>query len=165
MRITKTINAVEPSHTLKIQYMQILGNAESELMKCLMDHYEVTIPKLEEEFTKLFDTASQTLPPVEKRLVVVKLLHFRNDLIKDRRQTATNKINRLDPNEQTHPPRGGPRTNSENRWNQGTRNKTEDWPTNTEETWDRDPLPQRERRGRDRGRRNFRNFRSRYQNQ
>jgi hypothetical protein len=162
LRIIKSLNAVEPTHQLKIEYMQILGQAENQMMSTLIQHYNNALPKIEEEFRALFTQASNSLTPFDRRLMVIKLAHFKNDLIEERTSTAQNKMS----NNQTNP------NNQTNQDNQSNRDKdpngaqrqipsNSNWDDRNLNEWDSGPKPQRSRkqfrgkrggRGRGRGR-------------
>ena len=45
-----------------------------------------------DDFTKLLDSACIELKPVGKRLVVIKLLHYKNELISEKKTIAFNKL-------------------------------------------------------------------------
>ena len=169
LKINKPLNAVEASHTLKIQMMQILGEAENKILESLIEHYQIIIPKLEGEFKELYNIATNTLSPLDKRLVVIKLAHFRNELVQERRKITTNKqtANQQNPNDQGHQvPRDNQPENNQNTrnnqqsYNQNTRNNQmdQDWNTGTtsqSNMWEERPKPQRsgpQRRGKERSR-------------
>jgi hypothetical protein len=116
------------------------------MLDSLLSHYEEIIPLLKNDFTKLYKTANDTLSPVDKRLVVIKLLHFKNELVTERRQINYNKSNptqqQQHPNEQ-HRPRGGQPNQQE--WpNEPQENYREPQEAEEEEEDKRDPSPETE---------------------
>jgi hypothetical protein len=92
LKINKNLNAVDPTYQLKLKHMQIMGKAEIEMLISLIEHYHTIIPKLMADFTTLFNDASTLLNPVDKRLVVIKLLHYKNELISERKTVASRKL-------------------------------------------------------------------------
>jgi hypothetical protein len=92
LKIMKNLNAVEPTYQLKLKHMQIMGKAEIEMLESLIGHYPDTLPKLINDFTLLFDDASKELQPVEKRLVVIKLLHYKNELVNEKKTLSYKKL-------------------------------------------------------------------------
>jgi hypothetical protein len=156
LKINKPINAVEPSHLLKIETMQIMGEAENKILDSLIQHYQNVIPKLAKEFTDLYHTATEMLSPLDKRLVVIQLSHFKNELIKEKKQSTVNKqTTQQNPNDQG---RQGNReaTNNSQRGNQSQQqNLWTPCTSTTQNPWEERPKPQRNgpgRRGRGRER-------------
>ena len=74
--------------------MQIMGKAEIDMLLGLIEHYQEILPTLMEDFTTLFNRATTKLDPVNKRLVVIKLLHYKNELISERKSMAFHKLGR-----------------------------------------------------------------------
>jgi hypothetical protein len=139
--------------------MQIMGEAENKLLTSLIEHYERVVPKLQREFNELYSNAADTLSPLDKRLLVIQLAHFKNELVKEKIQPPIKKpVNtQQDPNEQGRQvTRGNPPNRNQNR---GQNQQEQDWNmANTEQssTWEERPKPQRSntqfRRGRERAR-------------
>jgi hypothetical protein len=157
--------------------MQIMGKAEIEMLHSLIQHYKEIIPILMADFTMLFTKATEELHPVEKRLVVIKLLHYKNDLISERKNLAQKKLanqqeRNMDPNE--YNPQMGQQTGNQQQNQRNTqprqqnyqqnnlyrprsqqRQQQRNWEDeNSTENWQEAPREQRiqKRRGRGRGR-------------
>ena len=177
LQINKNLNAVEPTYKLKLQHMQIMGKAEISMLHALIKHYQEILPKLMDDFTTLFNRCSVELEPVQKRLVVIKLLHYKNDLINEKKNTAFKKLSNQ-PQRRSEPPnpndtspqmgqletnqyQGQPRQRSPQphintyRPRSQQRNQQRNWEDeNPTESWQENPREQRQtkRRGRGRGR-------------
>jgi hypothetical protein len=92
-KINKKVMAVDPSPRLKLAHYKITAQAEMDLVMATIEHYRLTIPKLEREFDEYFEEMN-TLPKEERRLVILQLLHFKNTLIDERTGPLQDKIAR-----------------------------------------------------------------------
>jgi hypothetical protein len=105
-KINKKVMAVFPTPRLKLAHYKIIAQAEMDLVLATTEHYESTIPKLEEEFNEYYEEMN-TLDPEERRLVILQLLHFKNGLINERTGFLQEKIARdtmaRDANEDNNP--------------------------------------------------------------
>jgi hypothetical protein len=93
MKIIKNISTIEPTPKIKMQHMQILARAEKEMMEISLKHYETAIPKLEKDFEEYFLETAQ-MAPVDRRLIVLQLLHYKNKLIESKMFSQDNKLDR-----------------------------------------------------------------------
>lgn len=95
LKITKRLTAVDPSPDLRFNHLGIIAEAETKIMEITMEHYEENIPKLHSQFDHYYSKTTQ-LPPVDRRLLVLKLIHFKNTLTEDRARAAEEKLERPD---------------------------------------------------------------------
>jgi hypothetical protein len=175
MKISKRMMTVDPTPKLKLQYIQIFASAEKHLMETTIQHYQTEIPRLHQEFDKYFKETS-LLTPTDRRLLVLKLIHYKNQTIEERQPFQTEKLNRPDnrrlPDDdqatsepqyreprQTRNQSPDPRQNRDPRQyrNQDNRpNQQNDWGApDTTNMWTQ-PRPQRQNQRGARGRGNFR---------
>jgi hypothetical protein len=95
--------AVDPSPRLKLAHYKIIAQAEMDLVTATIEHYRLTIPKLESEFEEYFEEMN-ILPTEERRLVILQLLHFKNTLIDERTGPLQEKIARDKNNQEDNQP-------------------------------------------------------------
>jgi hypothetical protein len=95
MKINKNLTTICPTPKLELQHLQILARAEKEMTEITLTHYEQVIPKLQKEFDQYF-TETQDLPPVDRRLIVLKLLHYKNEVIEKKEEKQEQKLYRPD---------------------------------------------------------------------
>jgi hypothetical protein len=84
-KLNKKILAVDPSPKLKLEYYKISARAETEMMIACRHHYKDAIPKLSDDFNEYYDE-TKALDPTDRRLMILKLIHYKNQVIaiKDR---------------------------------------------------------------------------------
>ena len=95
LKIGKRLTAVDPSPDLRFDHSGILAKAETEIMQATLEHYEDNIPKLKEQFDHYYSKTDE-LPPVDKRLLVLKLIHFKNSLTEEKAKSNQTKLERPD---------------------------------------------------------------------
>ena len=95
MKINKKLMAVEPTPSVKLAHYKILAKAETDIMKLTIAHLEKVIPDLEQQFTQYFDEMT-SLSPADRRLVVLKLIHYKNELTMEKERSNFNKMTRPD---------------------------------------------------------------------
>jgi hypothetical protein len=93
--VNKRLMAIELTPRLKLTYQQIVAKVELEMVHAVIIHYQSAIPKLYDDFVALFDEA-KSIPPADRRLLTLKLIHYKNALIEERLGSQTNKLNRDD---------------------------------------------------------------------
>jgi hypothetical protein len=93
MKIMKNLTTIQPTPKLELQHMQILARAERELMQITLKHYEQAIPKLNRDFQEYFDETAD-LEPVDRRLIVLRLLHYKNEIIQKKAEEHERKLYR-----------------------------------------------------------------------
>ena len=93
-KLNKPLMAVDPSPKLRLAHYKITTQAETKLMMAIVDHYVTTIPKLINEFTEYFEEIVEITNPQDKRLLVLKLMHYKNDLIDSRTKSQSHKLER-----------------------------------------------------------------------
>jgi hypothetical protein len=93
-KINKAIMAVDPSPKLRLSHYQITTEAETLLMKAVIEHYTRAIPKLISEFTEYFEEITKMITPPDRRLLVLKLIHYKNDIIESRTKNQAQKMER-----------------------------------------------------------------------
>jgi hypothetical protein len=95
MKIMKNLTTIQPTPKLELQHMQILARAEREMMQITLKHYEQAIPKLNRDFQEYFDETAD-LEPVDRRLIVLRLLHFKNQIVQKKAEEHERKLFRPD---------------------------------------------------------------------
>ena len=140
LRLNKPIQVIEPTSEFRLKMLEIFGRAEKDMIKNIVAHYEISIPKIRAEFDLLWRRLNR-ITEEEKTLITLKLIHYKNDLIKTK-QTRTTVKTRRDEEEQieTEQPPQPPPTPRPNP------QRNNDWPTETTSNWNPRtpaPLPQR----------------------
>ena len=79
LKINKKLMAVDPTPDLRLDHLAILAKAEKKTMQAILAHYETAIPALREKFDHYFEK-TVGLSPADRRLLVLKLLHYKNTL-------------------------------------------------------------------------------------
>jgi hypothetical protein len=97
-KLNKSLQAVEPSLKLNLDYYKISAKAETEMMIDVTHHYVDAVPKLAAQFKEFYGEI-KTLGATDKRLVILKLIHLKNVEIADLLKKQTQKIESLSNND------------------------------------------------------------------
>jgi uncharacterized protein Smg (DUF494 family) len=104
-KLNKKLMAVDPTPQLKLAHYQITSQAESDLMRAITDHYDTAIPRLIREFEEYFSQI-KVLAPEERRLIILKLIHYKNKLSETRGQNQNHKMQRYSDEQRGNGPPG-----------------------------------------------------------
>lgn len=113
LRIKKNLEVIECTPHLKLQALQILGDAEIQLTRAILQHYDQLIPKIENDFHQIYNNM-KGVNKEEKRLLSLKLVHYKNVLVKQqlaRDEKKTQNVNAED--DQKNNPKEGTSTEKE----------------------------------------------------
>ena len=69
---------------LKLALLKILGKDKHKLCNAIITHYELLIPKLEEEFHEIYNNITGVNVD-EKRLIALKIIHYKNTFMRCQR--------------------------------------------------------------------------------
>ncbi len=90
LKIRKNLEVVECTPHLRLQALQIFSDAETKLMQAMTTHYKEIIPKIEKDF-KQIQKGMTRINDDERQLILMKLLHYKNDLIRQHRDRREGK--------------------------------------------------------------------------
>ena len=93
-KLSKAIFAVDPSPKLMLAHYKITTQAETLLMQAVVEHYTTAIPKLIQEFTEYYDEIVGQISAPDKRLLILKLIHYKNEVVEEKRQIQAQKMDR-----------------------------------------------------------------------
>ena len=77
LKINNNSNVVEQSNLLRLELLQIRSAAERKIVEAIMKHYDQLIPRLQDDFNKMW-TAMAEVTEDEARLLALKLTHYKN---------------------------------------------------------------------------------------
>ncbi len=137
LRIHKSLEVISSSPQLKLKALQIFSVAEGKLIEAILEHYDIIIPKLEADINNIY-TSMVGITEDEKTLIVLKLVAYKNELIRNHRTTYDKKTNK---NNERRTQESNPSTS------------TDDAPKN-QFPWDQKP-PRPQKRGRGRPKKNL----------
>ena len=104
LRIKKNLEVIDCSPQLRLKALQILGNAETQLVKAILTHYEQLIPKSEDNFCEIYEGMTGVTED-EVRLINLKLLAYKNTLMRQQRTRDERRFNRQNnPNTENNNP-------------------------------------------------------------
>ena len=156
LRIKKNLEVIQCSPQLKLKALQILGSAENRLVRAILVHYEQIIPDIEASIQEIYD-GMMGVNPDEKRLIHLKLVAYKNSIMRQQRERDNNRNNRFPNaprNQDRRSPNNTPR-NSDNTDNtadeQQPSTSTQD-PNGRDFPWEQKPQRQFQQRQRPRGR-------------
>ena len=161
LKIKKNLEVINCTPLLKLKTMQILGNAENQLIKAILNHYEQCVPKLEVNIREIYENMTGVNVD-EKRLIFLKLQAYKNGLMRQQKNKEDRWQNRNTRNTPATNENRGPNGNRDIRNppdNTGNQD-TQDEPTPGTSTQDPNYFPWDQRPQRPRGR-----GRGRYQTQ
>ena len=102
-KLNKKIMAVEPSPQLKLAHYRICIEAEIKMMEAVVTHYTTAVPKLTQEFDEYF-TEIKLLEPTGRRLTILWLVKFKNELVSTRRKIQQQKLENYSNDPSNQPP-------------------------------------------------------------
>ena len=85
LKLNKNLEVIEMTASLKLAAMKILGKAEGQLCNAIIAHYDDLIPKLEDEFKSIYNNMTGVTQD-EQRLIALKLIHYKNTLMRAQRE-------------------------------------------------------------------------------
>ena len=100
LKLTKNLEVIEMTNTLKLNTMKILGKAEGKLCNAIIAHYSDLIPKLEAEFNDIY-TNMDGVTVDEQRLIALKLIHYKNTLMRAQREKIEAKQRKFEAKDET----------------------------------------------------------------
>ncbi len=90
LRIHKNLEVINSSPLLKLKALQIFSEAEGKLINAILEHYDMTIPKLEKDIKSIYDKMTG-ITRDEKTLIYLKLIAYKNELIRQYRDRSDKK--------------------------------------------------------------------------
>ncbi|MCP3895011.1 MAG: hypothetical protein GY706_10335, partial [Bacteroides sp.] len=84
LRIHKNLEVIDSSPLLKLKALQIFSEAEGKLIGAILEHYDLMLPKLEKDIKNIYDSMCG-ITKDEKKLIVYKLIAYKNDMIRQQR--------------------------------------------------------------------------------
>ncbi len=93
LRIHKNLEVINSSPLLKLKALQIFSEAEGKLITAILEHYDTVIPKLEKEIKGIYDKMAG-ITKDEKKLITLKLIAYKNELIREYRERSEKKGNK-----------------------------------------------------------------------
>jgi hypothetical protein len=93
-KLNKPLMAVDPSPKLRLAHYKITTQAETQLMQAVVEHHITAIPKLMNEFTEYFDEVVQLISATDRRLLVLRLIKYKNGIIEEKAESQGKKMQR-----------------------------------------------------------------------
>ena len=87
LQIKKHLEVIDCTPHLKLQAMEILGEAENKhcQVEAILNHYLQLIPKTERDFHDIYNKM-RGVNQEERQLISLKLIHYKNGLLRQQRE-------------------------------------------------------------------------------
>ena len=109
LKLNKNLEVIEMTSALKLKTLKILGKAEGKLCDAIIEHYSELIPVLEAEFNDIYNNM-EGVTTDEKRLIALKLIHYKNTLMRAQREKMEAKMRKFATREE--PPKNDQKNNT-----------------------------------------------------